>query len=71
MEIIHIIYIPTQGEQTTLKDCSLMNSLHILLEMEYMVPLLPNPKAYCSFYHLQTDLQITIAPPMLKARILK
>jgi hypothetical protein len=48
-----------------------MNIKHILLEMEYMVPLLPNPKAYCSFYHLQTYLQVTIAPPMLKARILK
>ncbi len=69
MEIIHIIYIPTQGEQMRLKDRSLMNILHILLEMEYMVPLLPNLKAYCSFYHLQTYLRLTIAPPMLKARI--
>jgi hypothetical protein len=42
----------------------------MLLEMEYLYPLLRNPKAYYLIHGLQICLKVKVAPPMLIAHII-
>ncbi len=41
---------PTMTEQVNIKPCSRNDIIHMMLEMEYLYPLMPNPKAYYLFY---------------------
>jgi hypothetical protein len=52
------------------KPCMCLNDmLHILKELEHMVLMMPNLKAYYLIYRLQSCLAIGFAPPMLSTII--
>ncbi len=42
---------------------------HILVELEYMVPPIFNPKSYYAVFHLQTCIKVGITPPMIRAQV--
>ncbi len=61
---------PTLVEQTTIKPCSHVDIIHMLMEMEYLYPLLPNLEAYYLLHRLQICLKVRVAPPMLGTHII-
>lgn len=56
-------------EVVGLKPYNLSDILHILKELEYNLPFIPQPKGYYFIYCLYTCLSIGFAPPMLNAWI--
>jgi len=45
--VVPRIVSPTLAKQTTITPCSRIDTIHMLLEMEYLYPLLLNLEAYC------------------------
>jgi hypothetical protein len=53
-----------------MKLFSLSDTLHILKELEYILPIIPHSKEYYFIYGMHTCFFVGLAPPMLNARIL-
>jgi hypothetical protein len=52
-----------------IKPCSPSDTLHILKELKYTLPIIPHPEEYYFIYHMQTCFSIGFTLPMLNARI--
>jgi hypothetical protein len=52
-------------ETKGLKAISLSDVLHILMEVEYMVPTFPNLESYYTIFMLQTCIMLGVTPPMI------
>lgn len=61
--------MPCLTQQFGLKVIYISNVLHIIMELEYMLPLLSNVKGYYIFFKLQTYLRVGVAPPMIKTKL--
>ncbi len=46
---------PTVVEQVGIKPCYWSDTIHMMLEMEYLYPLMPKPKAYYLLHQLPTS----------------
>jgi hypothetical protein len=64
------VHIPIQVKHVKLKDYSLNDTLHILMEMEYILLILSTLETYFQFFHLQTCMWLGIAPLMIDAKIM-
>jgi hypothetical protein len=53
-----------------MKPCSLNDILHILKELEYILPIILHLEEYYFIYHLQTCFLVGFAPPMFNVKIL-
>jgi hypothetical protein len=53
-----------------MKLFSLSDTLHILKELEYILPIIPHSEEYYFSYHMHTCFSVKLAPPMLNAKIL-
>jgi len=53
-----------------MKSCNVNDTLHILKELEYTLPIISHPEEYYFIYYLQTCFSIGFVPPMLNVRIL-
>jgi hypothetical protein len=52
-------------ENKGLKATSLNDVLHILMELEYMVPTFPNLESYYTIFMLQTCNEVGVTPPVI------
>jgi hypothetical protein len=59
------VLVPSLVEDVGVKLASLSNFLHILMEIESMVLVFPNPKSYYVVFRLQTCIEVGVAPPMI------
>jgi len=41
---------PIVAKQVGIKPCSQSDTIHMMLEMEYLYPLMPNPEVYYLLY---------------------
>jgi hypothetical protein len=62
---------PTMTKQVNIKPCSQNDTIHMMLEMEYLYPLMPNPEAYYLFYRLLMSFRLGVVLLMLGAHITK
>jgi hypothetical protein len=61
--------IPSLVEEKGLKWASMSDILHILVELEYMMPPIFNFESYYAIFRLQTCIKVRIAPPMIRAQV--
>ncbi len=69
--VVPKIVSPILVGQTTIMPCIRTDTVHMLLEMEYLYPLLLNPKAYYLLHKLQICLKVRVAPPILGTHIMR
>jgi hypothetical protein len=60
---------PTVVEQVGIKICSQSDTIHMMLEMEYLYLLMPNLEAYYLFYQLPMNFKPGVALQMLGTHI--
>ncbi len=60
---------PTLIEITCSKLYTKNDMLHMMLEMEYIMPVIRAPEMYYRMHHFQIYLRVGITPPMLGAHI--
>jgi hypothetical protein len=58
-------------EQVGIKPRSWSDTIHMMLEMEYLYPLMPNPEAYYFLYRLPMNFRLGVVLPMFGAHITK
>jgi hypothetical protein len=54
-----------------LKYTKLNDTIHIMMELEYMVPTFLHPKSYYAMFHLQTCMEVEVAPLMIIIKLLE
>ncbi len=62
---------PTVAKQVNIKPCSWSDKTYMMLEMEYLYPLMPNLKAYYLLYRLPMSFRLGIVLSMLSVHIIK
>jgi len=60
---------PTVVEEVGIKLCSQSDTIHMILEMEYLYPLMLNPKAYYLLYRLPMSFRLGVVLSMFGAQI--
>jgi hypothetical protein len=61
--------MPCLTQEFGLKVVYISNVVHIIMELEYMLPLISNAKGYYMFFRLQIYLRVVVAPPMIKTKL--
>ncbi len=69
--IVLIIDSLTLTKQIAIKPCFHINTIHMLLKMEYLYPLLPNLEVFYLLHKLQICLKVEVAPPTLGEHIIE
>ncbi len=62
---------PTMPEKVDIKLCFQSDTIHMILKMEYLYPLMLNPKAYYLFYRLPMSFRLGVVLSMLGAHIIE
>jgi len=62
---------PTMAEEVDIKVCFQSDTIHMILEMEYLYPLMLNPKAYYLLYQLPMSFRLGVVLLMLGAHIIE
>ncbi len=59
------------AKQVGIKPYSQSDTIHMILKMEYLYPLMPKPNAYYLFYRSPMNFRIGVVLSMLGAHITK
>jgi len=70
LELCHQVEHPTLVERVGIKPYTKNDMLHMMLEMEYIMRMIPTLEMYYLVHYFQICLQVGIAPPMLGAHII-
>jgi hypothetical protein len=62
---------PTLVEKASVKPYSKSDMVHMMLQLEYVLPLLPNPKTYYLLHFFQICLKVVVALVILGCHIIK
>jgi hypothetical protein len=62
---------PTLTKKASVKPYSKSDKVHMMLELKYVLPLLPNPKTYYLLHYFQICLKVGVALPILGCHITK
>jgi hypothetical protein len=62
---------PTMVDQVGIKPYSWNDIIHMMLEMEYLYPLMPNPKTYYLLYRLLMNFRLGVVLLMFGAHIIE
>jgi hypothetical protein len=62
---------PTLAERASIRPYTRNDMLHMMLKMEYIMPMIPALEMYYFEHCFQICLWVGVAPPMLGARIIK
>jgi hypothetical protein len=62
---------PTLVEKANVKPYSKSDMTYMMLELEYVLPLLPNPKTYYLLHHFQICLRVGVALLVLGGHVTK
>jgi hypothetical protein len=60
---------PTLTKKASVKPYSKSDKVHMMLELEYVLPLLPNLETYYLLYYFQICLKVGVALPILGGHI--
>ncbi len=50
---------------------NLSDTIHIMKELEYMVPTFLHPESYYAMFYLQTCMKVEVEPLMIKIKLLE
>ncbi len=62
---------PTLAERASIRPYTKNDMFHVMLEMEYIMPMNPTHEMYYLMHCFQICLRIGLAPPMLAAHIIE
>ncbi len=62
---------PTVAKRASIGPYTRNDMLHMMLEMEYIMPIIPTLGMYYLMHQFQICLQIKVAPPMLGTHIME
>jgi hypothetical protein len=71
LELCHQVEHPKLVERVGIRPYMRNDMLHMMLEMEYIMPMIPNLEMYYLVHCFQICLWVGVAPPMLGAHITK
>jgi hypothetical protein len=63
------VELPTLAERGSIRPYMRNDMLHVMLKMQYIMPVIPIPKMYYLVHCFQICLRVGVAPPMLGAHI--